>query len=100
MERLRKPIGELVEKHCADKTPWQKIRLRQLSWQAVDVLARTENVAGIRNEKDIRRIIADIQKLGAAEAFIEDSLALAVSIYRQMQAYHPQLLRRYQGRSG
>lgn len=98
MTRLREPIGELVEKYCADKTPWQKVRLRQLAWQAVDVLARTENVAGIKNEKDIKRIIGDIRKLGASKDFVEESLVLAISIYRQMQAYHPNLLKNYRRR--
>ncbi len=97
MARLREPIGGLVEKHCADKNPYQKVRLRQLAWQAVDVLARTGNVAGIKNEKDIRRIMINIRELGASDQFIEESLSLAISIYRQMQAYHPGILKRYQG---
>lgn len=97
MTRLREPIGELVEKHCAEKTDLQKLRLRQLAWQAVDVIARTGNIAHIDQDKNIKRILNDIRQLGATESFIEESLALAIAIYKRMQAYHPDLLRKYSG---
>lgn len=97
MARLRKPIDDLVDRHCSDKSSYQRLRLRQLAWQAVDVLVRTGSVADIEHEKDIKRIIRDIREIGASEKFIEESLALAVSIYKRMQVYYPGLLERYRG---
>jgi len=98
MARLREPINALVEKYCADKTEYQKLRLRQLAWQAVDVLTRTGEVADIENNKNIKRITRDIKQLGASGDFIEESLALAVAIYKRMQVYYPGLLKRYKGK--
>lgn len=98
MARLRKPIDELIEKYCSDKTDYQKLRLRQLAWQAVDVLIRTRSISNLQNQKDIKRICLDIHELGASEVFIEESLALAVAIYRRMQIYHPLLLKTYGSR--
>lgn len=95
MARLRQPIDELVNKYCGDKTEAERLRLRQLAWQAVDVLVITGNVSGLEHEKDIKRITRNIRELGASEAFIRESLVRAVSIYKQMQAYHPGLLERY-----
>lgn len=97
MARLRKPIDELVEGFCANKTESQKLRLRQLAWQAVDVLARIGNVADLVQEKDIKRITRDIKKLGASDQFVEESLVLAKEIYRQMKVHHPGLLKKYSG---
>jgi hypothetical protein len=98
MSRLREPIGKLVEKYCAEKTEYQKLRLRQLAWQAVDVLVRTGKIAHLETEKDIKRITRSIRELGASEKFIQESLSLAASIYKQMQIYYPGLLRRYGSR--
>lgn len=97
LARLREPIGDLINEYCGDRTEIQRLRLRQLAWQAVDVLVRTGNLAYLREEKDIKRIIRDIKEIGASEEFIEDSLALALSIYREMQTDYPDLLRKYQG---
>lgn len=96
LARLRKPIDELIDRYSLNRTEYQRLRLRQLAWQAVDVLARTGNVAYLREEKDIKRIIGNIKEIGASEEFIEESLALAISIYREMQTDYPDLLRKYQ----
>lgn len=98
LTRLRKPIGELVNNLCANKTEYQQLRLRQLAWQAVDVLVRTGNVAHLEEEKDVKRIIKDIKEIGASERFIEESLQLAISIYREMEIDYPDLLKRYKGK--
>lgn len=98
LTQLRKPIGDLVNTFCAEKTSYEKIRLRQLAWQAVDVLVRTDNVSHLEDEKDIKRIILNIKEIGASGRFIEESLLLAISIYRKMQLDYPILLRRYKGR--
>ena len=97
MARLRKPINELVDKYCSNKTEYQRLRLRQLTWQAVDVLVRTGNVAHLKREKDVQRIIRNIREVGASEEFIEESLSLAGSIYEKMQIDYPSLLKRYRG---
>lgn len=98
LNRLRKPIDELAARHNLEGGEFQRFRLRQLAWQAVDVLARTGNVANLKNEKEIKRIIRDIKQIGAPKRFINESLLLAVSIYREMEARYPALLQRY--RSG
>lgn len=98
LARLREPIGELVENLCSHQTEYERIRLRQLAWQAVDVLVRTGNVAHIEDEKDIKRIILNIKEIGASERFIKESLLLAISIYRKMQLDYPDILKRYKGR--
>ncbi len=96
LAELRKPIEELVENFFPEKTEYQRLRLKQLAWQAVDVLSRTEDVANLEEQKEIVRIIEDIKKLGASSEFIEESLALAVSIYRKLQIDYPEVLDRYQ----
>jgi len=98
LTRLRKPISELVDKRCANKTEYERIRLKQLAWQAVDVLIRTDNVAHLEEEKDVKRIIKNIKEIGASKRFIEDSLLLAISIYRKMQLDYPDVLKRYRGK--
>jgi len=98
MARLRQPIDELIDKYCADKTLYERLRLRQLAWQAVDVLARTGNVADLEHEKDVKRITQNIRELGASDIFIKESLELAISIYKKMQVYYPGILKRYQGK--
>lgn len=98
LAQLRKPIGELVNTFCAEKTEYEKLRLRQLAWQAVDVLVRTGEVAHLQDEKDIKRIIQNIKEIGASERFIKESILLAISIYRKMQLDYPDLLKRYKGR--
>ena len=95
MARLREPINELINKHCSDKTEYQRLRLRQLSWQAVDVLIRKKSVANLENEPNIKRITRDIKELGASEEFIQESLALAVSIYSKIKINYPSLLESY-----
>ncbi|MBN1262868.1 MAG: hypothetical protein JW991_00765 [Candidatus Pacebacteria bacterium] len=97
MARLRRPIDELIEKHCGDKTEMERLRLRQLAWQAVDVLVRTRNIANLENQPDIKRITQNIKEVGASEKFIQESLFLALTIYKKMQADHPGLLKRYGG---
>ncbi len=96
--RLREPINDLVDRYCVNKTAYQKLRLRQLAWQAVDVLVRTNNLAGLNSEPDIKRITRDIRSLGASAEFIEESLHLAGEIYKQMQVLCPAVLKNY-GRS-
>jgi hypothetical protein len=98
MSRLREPINELIDTNFPNKNPWERLRIRQLAWQAVDVLARTGNIANLENEKEMQRIARDIRQLGASKEFIEESFKLAVTIYRQMQIEYPGLLKRYQGR--
>ncbi|MFC1790377.1 hypothetical protein ACFLZP_02765 [Patescibacteria group bacterium] len=95
MARLRAPIEELVAKHCSDKTEFQKIRLRQLPWQALDVLIRTKNVAGLEHDQNIKRLIQDVRQLGASQTYIQESLHLARSIYQNMQQNYSGLLKRY-----
>ena len=98
MARLRKPIDDLINRHSGGKTKYQRFRLRQLSWQAVDVLARRGNIGSLREDKTIKRLIRDVQQVGASGDFIDESLSLAVSIYQEMQSSYPDLLARY--RSG
>ena len=95
MAKLREPIDHLIEKYCSDKDEFQKLRLRQLAWQAVDVLVRTGNISRIDSDPNIKRITRDIKQLGASDTFIEESLHLAVTIFRKMQAEYPGLLKKY-----
>ncbi len=97
MARLRAPIDDLVSQYCPNKTRHQQLRLRQLTWQAVDVLVRTGNVVNLNQEKDIKRITRNIKEVGASEKFIEASLRLAVRIYQTMLVDYPGLLKRYKG---
>ena len=97
LEKLRKPIEDLVNRLCPEIDEMERVRLRQLAWQAVDILVRRGNVANIKNEKEMLRITSDIRKIGASEEFIEESLLLAIAIYRRMQIDYPGLLKRYRG---
>lgn len=95
LEELKKPIDDLVNTYYPESNQYRRLRFRQLAWQAVDVLARTSEIGDLRNHKDVTRIIKDIRQLGASEEFIEESLVLAVSIYRKLQLDYPALLERY-----
>ena len=97
MAELRAPIDELIDKYFATQTAYQKLRVRQLAWQAVDILVRTGNIADLEQDKNVKRILKDIKELGASEEFIDQSLSLAVSIYKKMQLNFPGLLKRYRG---
>ena len=97
IKRLRKPIDELIEEYGINLDDFQRLRLRQLAWQAVDILVKTGDIAYLRHEENIQRIINDIRNLGASEEFIEKSLTLAISIYKKMKVYYPSLLNKYGG---
>jgi hypothetical protein len=96
LETLRKPIDELVAEFFPDASEENKIRLRQLAWQGVDVLAKTGDVGGLENDKNIIRLVNDVKILGASEKFIEKSFDLAISIYRELQIHYPGILKSYQ----
>lgn len=95
LAEVKKPIDELVTAFFPDSNSYQKIRLRQLAWQAVDILANTGEVAGLRSNKDIERLILDVRQLGADDRFIEDSLSLAIRIFHRLQTDYPAVLERY-----
>jgi hypothetical protein len=97
LARLKEPIDKLVEKYCSEKTDYQRLRLRQLAWQTVDVLVRTGNIADIKHDKNVKRVIRNIKEVGASRKFIEKSLSLALTIYKRMKAFHPGILKRYGG---
>ena len=99
LARLRKPIDELVDKYYANRPVEERLRLRQLAWQSVDVLAREGYMGEIREQSDIKRIIRNIREVGASEVFIEKSLRLAVLICKEMETDYPSLYRRYRGRA-
>ena len=98
MARLRKPIDDLVDDYYAKRPVEERLRLRQLAWQAVDVLAREGYLGEIKQQGDIKRIIRNIRELGASEDFIEKSLRLAVLVCKEMETDYPSLCSRYQGR--
>ena len=98
LAELKKPIDNLIEDYHPEKSLPQKVRLRQLAWQAIDVLAKTNDFTNLRNQKDIRRLTRDVRQVGGSEDFIKRSLFLATSIYKKLQIEHPGLLKRYQGR--
>lgn len=95
LARLKKPIDDLVTAFSPDANQYQRLRLRQLAWQAVDLLVKDGDIAGLRTHKDMLRLINDIRQLGASDQFVEDSLALAVRIYQQLQIDYPDVLLRY-----
>jgi len=95
LEELKKPIDDLVKAYYPGSNQYQRLRFRQLAWQAVDALVRTGEMSDLRNHKDIARIIKDVRQLGASEEFIEESLVLATLIYRRLQLDYPALLKRY-----
>lgn len=95
LTELKKPIDNFVISFFPDRNDFQRLRLRQLAWQAVDVLAKTGDIGNLRGQKDIARLVLDVKQLGATDAFIEESLALAVKIYQQLQMDYPGVLERY-----
>ena len=97
LAQLRKPIDELVDSFYANRPIEERLRLRQLSWQAVDVLAREGYLGEIKEQSDIKRIIRNIREVGASQDFIEKSLRLAVLICKEMETEYPSLYRKYRG---
>jgi hypothetical protein len=97
MAELRRPVETLVMTFYPDRSEIEHARLRQLAWQSIDVLVRTNNISSLRSEKDVRRLILDVKQLGVTDEFVERSLDLAISIYQKMKIEHPGLLRRYRG---
>jgi hypothetical protein len=97
LERLRKPIDDLVNKYCINQPLINRMRLRQLPWQAIDVLVKTEDVAHLKTNSNIKRIIKDIKHTGVPEKFIDESLNLAINIYQSMKTEYPLLYKRYKG---
>lgn len=95
LTRLKKPIDDLVTASFPEANQYQRLRLRQLAWQAVDLLVKSGNAAGLKAHKDILRLTSDIKLLGASDQFIDDSLSLAVRIYQQLQVDYPDVLGRY-----
>ncbi|MFC1727627.1 hypothetical protein ACFL0Y_03840 [Patescibacteria group bacterium] len=98
MAQLRKPIDELINSHYAKRPIEERLRLRQLSWQAVDVLVREGYLGRIEEQDDIKRIIRNIKELGASPGFIEKSLRLAVLICKEMETDYPFLWAKYGGK--
>lgn len=98
MARLRQPIDQLVQEHCLDRTEFQKLQLRQLAWQAVDVLVRTGNVGSLETNENIKRIARKIKELGVPDDFIRESLQIAIQIYKKMQVEYPGILKKYGSR--
>jgi hypothetical protein len=95
LHRLRQPIDNLVNKYCVNQPIENRIRLRQLAWQAVDILVNTEDIAHIKSNKDIKRLLNDIRQVGGSEKFIQQSLDLGINIYNDMKLNYPGLFRRY-----
>ena len=98
MTQLRKPIDDLVNEYYAKKPVEERLRLRQLAWQAVDVLAREGYLGEIKQQADIKRIIRNIRELGASQDFIEKSLRLAVLVCKKMEVDYPFLCEKYRGK--
>lgn len=94
---LRKPIEQLVTDYFPSAGNYKRIRLRQLAWQALDFLAKTGDVYSLKTDKNIQGLIKNVQEVGASQKFIDESLDLAVRIFRKMQTEHPGLLKSYQG---
>lgn len=95
LNQLREPINEFINASCAGRSEYEKTYLRQLPWQALDVLARRGNIAHLNKEPEISRIISQVKEMGITERFIDDSLAIALKIYNQLQIEHPDVLLRY-----
>ena len=98
LSQLRRPIDELVDTYYSGRPLEERFRLRQLAWQAVDVLVREGYLGEIEEQDDIKRIIRNIKEVGASDLFIEKSLRLAKVICQELETRYPSLYRRYRGK--
>jgi len=95
LAELRQPIDELTNKYGSNLDEMNRYRLRQLPWQAVDILVNTEAVAHLKNNENLKRLIRDVRQIGASDKFIDEAVALAVEIYQKMKTDYPALYNRY-----
>jgi hypothetical protein len=94
---LREPIEDLVTDYFPNAGTYERVRLRQLAWQALDFLVKTSDIYSLKTDKNIQGLIKDVQEVGATQKFIDASFELAVMIFRKMQTEYPGLLKQYRG---